>query len=114
MLPILVPGSIAHRASYRSNQLIPFLSLCLSTSEHSDLTRAAQSILTALSPHLAADDPEQTDIGSYLSALGFPSLLECASFDTFVALAQASPQQTREKLHYCGDLLTAFVTSSTA
>jgi hypothetical protein len=57
---------------------------------------------------MAFDDEDHADITSYTSALGFPSILECASFDTFAAQAASSPQQTRYRLHCCADLLAGF------
>jgi hypothetical protein len=58
------------------------------------------------------DDVGNADISAYVTALGLPRLLECASFSEFVAASFQNTDMARQKLRCCADLLGAFETAS--
>ena len=89
--------------------LMPLLSDWLRTTEYNGLQTSAGDLLHAL---LSASPDAQMgnlDITTYVSALGFPNILTCASHTAFVANAASSPHLTRQKLRCCADLLGALL-----
>ena len=88
---------------------MPLLSDWLRATDHLGLQTSASDLLHTLLSASPDTQMGNLDITTYVSALGFPNILTCASHAAFVATATTSPHLTRQKLRCCADLLGALL-----